>query len=1353
MKKRALATLLALVMVVCMLPCAAFAAGGNAEISIGGDCVKIGEADYGDVYYYPTAIAYGTENVEFTDLAGNMEDGMIAGVASNAYVENTNVAPVNDNYAITAFDEDWEIDAEYADFDFTGAYCYWITDADYETYFVIVKVEQASDTFDLAASDCTEIGEYVNGPVYYYSGDIPAEAVNIRFVDFAPESVAMLMGLTAGYLEETNVAPLSGAYNIPDTFAENGFEAGNGYEDFDFSGKYLYCIMDDEYESVSFVVNIPTVDEPEAAFTAIANGEELFVSVAKGAYSCYGVGTDLYTVALPPVLIEKVLLDFGEKEYIATYYDADGEYLGAFTGWTEGVSSIEVPDFDVYIWVQNPYAPDWSSGGDTVFVVCFKPLFTATVAGTEDVLENIIAEKDGYKYTNYLGTEFYGYLYTIAIPFGVEEIDFVFSDNCLAYNYAPTGSHPAAADDSSFLAGMYEDFIAGSDQATRKVDHNNDGVIDYIQVQDTYNADYSGAELRYAITFVYDLFGVFVDGEAMTQITAEEGAYNTYSWGPAPDYALIPGDPVALYTVTIPDGTTAVDLVFPEGVLPYAYESDDGMSWISGSYEGDEMVNGVTSVSMAVDGNDDGEPDYIQVQTPFDADYNSSVLYAITFELRNLNPGGNVEDITAEELRDNIAAKYAASGVADDSNASWLAADMMAYEGLFPDTESKLSAEQKQAVADSAIAEIASATSPNVAARNIVALCAMGFDPRQIVTGEGEPIDGVTKLDELTFAENGELTSGGANIYAIPYILIAYEQFSDTEEQCLALVAAAVEAQESWLDATWGVDGLTPMLLALAPYTQENGVQAALDLALAGLAAAQVEDGSVSDYSGSGNAASTGLAMAGVAALGIDPSEYANASSGKTLKDGIVLYAGEDGASLVPVSNSISTEQGFRGLIAMTGAQDGAYRIYDFSGNIADRIPAEATPSKAGADFTIVPAAATVTVFDSEGQSVAPTAVNDKSFNLDPGSYTYKVEKDGYETATGEFEITEEDAAAAARLAINVTLNAVGPVNTTVTITVKVLAHDADTCGNALTYKNDPDKFFSILDGESHAVTLDRSDATADQALIAALVANDIEYEIRNGYFASIGGYSELDHGPNSGWLFMVDGVASTVSADGYRFINNSEMVFFYTDDFSKDYGSEAWQNDPTEPSQNEPEAPLFSDVPTDHWAYEFVKALAERGIIKGYGDGTYGATDPIARRDIVVILWRLCGEEEAQYSNDFSDVPDGEYYTQAIAWAVKNGIVNGIGNGKFDPTSSVTREQLAVMLYRLAAYKGITLSGEGAPEFTDAADISDYAVVAVAAMAAAGVITGTDEGAFLPQESANRCEAAAMVCRFDALK
>jgi hypothetical protein len=157
-----------------------------------------------------------------------------------------------------------------------------------------------------------------------------------------------------------------------------------------------------------------------------------------------------------------------------------------------------------------------------------------------------------------------------------------------------------------------------------------------------------------------------------------------------------------------------------------------------------------------------------------------------------------------------------------------------------------------------------------------------------------------------------------------------------------------------------------------------------------------------------------------------------------------------------------------------------------------------------------------------------------------------------------------------------------------ITVTVKILVHDPETCGNSLTYKNDPDKYYSLLPGESYEVQLNADDATAAEALLSTLIANDIEYEQRsNGYFPMIGGFAEADHGQNSGWLFMVDDKPSTVTADAFRLVKDSTMVWFYTDDYTNDYGSEEWNTEPAGDTQpvDEP-APVevtFTDVPEDH--------------------------------------------------------------------------------------------------------------------------------------------------------------------------
>ncbi|MBQ3404692.1 MAG: S-layer homology domain-containing protein [Oscillospiraceae bacterium] len=1291
-----------------------------------------------------------------------------------------NLSTVRAEY-LDEYDEYFIFTAEH-DAEGGSLYFFNVTDEDEDAYNIIIKVpvgeaEEESDTLDIAKNDCTVIGSYMRGDVLYYDKTVPAAAKNVRFVDFEPESVMYLSGLVGGSLEETNTAPLSGAYKVPATFDSDSWDPAEDFEDFDFSDKYLYWVYDEEGVSTSFVIDIPAAEEqPEITLTASAEGEELSVIVTEDAYEYYdymGGGdstADLYTVVIPPYAIDEVTLDFGENTYITYGYDSEGTYKASY-GSLSGQSSVDIPDLDYYIWVQTPYSADWSSGGELQYVVNFKPMFVASINGTDTVLTDITCEKDGYKYTDYYGTSYLGNLYTVTIPYGTEKIDFAFSDNCLAYNYKGTGAHPVTidgTDDTAFLGGAVDDFVNGSDNYTRDVDINGDKITDYIQVQNTYNAvDWSGAELRYAVTFRY-IFSASVDGEAMTDVTVTEDGYTPYVYD-SETGSMVPGTPVKLYTVAIPEGTAEVDLSFPENILAYNYK--DGETWISGEYSGEELSAGVDAATVPVDGNDDGVVDYVQIQTPFDENYNSTVLYAITFDCST--SAVEPDDVTAEQVRDNIAAKYAESGVAADANAPWLAADMAAYEASFPDSESKLTDAQKQDMVDKAIADIVSASSPSDVAKNIIALAAMKYDPRQLTTAEGETLDAVARLDELTFGEDGALTAAAGNIYAMPYIMIAYQQFNDCQDQLDKLKTAAIEKKSDWLSTAWGTDGLTPMMLALAPYNSESDVQTALGEAAAALKEAQAEDGSL------GNAASTGLAMAGLAAVSENPADVTAGEGGKSLVDGILTFVGEDQASFKPVNSSFATEQGFRGLIALANVGSEPYRIYDFSGSIDERVPAAATPVKAGVDFSVVPSTASVTVLSEDGAVVAPSSANDKAYNLDVGSYTYKVEKEGYVTASNTFTITEDDISSGVRNTIKVTLEPKSSGGSdVVTVTVKILVHDADTCGNALTYKNNPDKYFSLLgDVESDMVTLKAKDATAEDALLATLNKYDIDYVQKgNGYFPSIGGYEEMAHGSNSGWLYMVNGKAATTAADGYKITKDSVMIWFYTDDYTKDYGGESFSGGGGGSSSTAPvditpaengtvtvspaKATAGVDVtvtpkPADGYETDKVTGTDKNGKevpVTANDDGTYSFVMPEGGATVTASFKEKAPDNPPGHDNcpaaPFKDVDTTQWYHESIDYAIENGLMNGVASDRFDPQGTTTRAMIVTILYRLEGEPEV--DGENA--FDDVEDGQWYTDAIIWANVNE-IVNGYGEGKFGPNDDITREQFVTILYRYAQLK
>lgn len=176
-----------------------------------------------------------------------------------------------------------------------------------------------------------------------------------------------------------------------------------------------------------------------------------------------------------------------------------------------------------------------------------------------------------------------------------------------------------------------------------------------------------------------------------------------------------------------------------------------------------------------------------------------------------------------------------------------------------------------------------------------------------------------------------------------------------------------------------------------------------------------------------------------------------------------------------------------------------------------------------------------------------------------------------------------------------------------------------------------------------------------------------------------------------------------------------------------------------------------FEDVTTNDWYYEAVKFVNEAGLFKGLSDTEFGANVTMNRAMIVTVLHRLAGETEASNNNiNFNDISNEEYYTNAVIWAVENGIVNGVGNNEFAPQNNVTREQLIVMLYRYTKLNGnLTEEQANLSSYDDVNLISDYAEEAFAWAIQKGIITGRTTTTLAPQGIATRAEVATMIMRF----
>ena len=176
-----------------------------------------------------------------------------------------------------------------------------------------------------------------------------------------------------------------------------------------------------------------------------------------------------------------------------------------------------------------------------------------------------------------------------------------------------------------------------------------------------------------------------------------------------------------------------------------------------------------------------------------------------------------------------------------------------------------------------------------------------------------------------------------------------------------------------------------------------------------------------------------------------------------------------------------------------------------------------------------------------------------------------------------------------------------------------------------------------------------------------------------------------------------------------------------------------------------------FNDVPESYWAYDAIQYVYGEGLMAGTSGSTFSPEGTTTRGQIVTILWRLSGSPVVNYLMDFDDVDPAAYYAEAIRWAVSEGIAGGYGGGVFGPDDPITREQLAAILYRYAQAKGYDTSvGEDTNilSYTDALEISEYAIPAMQWACGAGILEG-DAGHLYPQGNATRAQIATMLMRF----
>ena len=171
-----------------------------------------------------------------------------------------------------------------------------------------------------------------------------------------------------------------------------------------------------------------------------------------------------------------------------------------------------------------------------------------------------------------------------------------------------------------------------------------------------------------------------------------------------------------------------------------------------------------------------------------------------------------------------------------------------------------------------------------------------------------------------------------------------------------------------------------------------------------------------------------------------------------------------------------------------------------------------------------------------------------------------------------------------------------------------------------------------------------------------------------------------------------------------------------------------------------------YPDLNPEEWYHPDTDFVLREDLMRGFEDGTFRPNASISRAMLVQMLYNCAGRPAVEAEARFSDVPQDAWYAAAMNWAVKRGIVRGFEDGTFRPDQPVTREELAVMLWR---YAGSPAVADAALPFGDAAKASEWALDALRWAVKQGILNGKGNGVLDPQGLATRAEAAKMLRTF----
>ena len=343
-----------------------------------------------------------------------------------------------------------------------------------------------------------------------------------------------------------------------------------------------------------------------------------------------------------------------------------------------------------------------------------------------------------------------------------------------------------------------------------------------------------------------------------------------------------------------------------------------------------------------------------------------------------------------------------------------------------------------------------------------------------------------------------------------------------------------------------------------------------------------------------------------------------------------------------------------------------------------------------------------------------------------------------------------------------------------ITVYFTLLGDEKHGTGKIHTYKS---KTGLVKWIKKRAVTVEYGSTVLD-VFDKALKEANLSYTNDGGnYISEINGLAEFDNGSLSGWMYLINNKYSDYGIDEYSVKNGDDVVFHYTDDYTAESSSVSSSGNSGKPTQsnsgknnneeqksndeNIPEATdkadsdyitvPFGDVSKADWFCESVANIYNLKIMKGISEHYFAPNENATRAMFITALHRLEKEPETS-KNAFSDVDKSEYYYVPVMWANENQIVNGTSETEFSPNEKITREQIAVILYRYTKYKGGPTDADKSfdlSKFGDAEQISDYSAEAMEWACRNGIYNGYDDGKLYPKQLATRAEIAVILTRF----